>query len=193
MGIAKALKANVWEREPNEHYVEPSWVSRRLFEEEKFVGGVWDPCCGYGNIPEAARDAGFDVYSSDLIDRGYVYMDERQSFLSFAGACEDFPNIVCNPPFNILKEFALHALSVTTDKVAMICPAARLNAAHWIIPTPLKTVWLMTPRPSMPPGRVIAAGEKPGSGKAEYCWLVWEHGFVGAPEMKWLRRDGEPK
>lgn len=52
--------------------------------------------------------------------------------------------------------------------------------------------WLMTPRPSMPPGHVIARGEKPGGGKMDFCWLVWDRSYhQGAPELRWLRRDGD--
>jgi hypothetical protein len=40
----KKLEAHVWEREANEHYVEPVWCSRRLFEEEDFRPTIWDPC-----------------------------------------------------------------------------------------------------------------------------------------------------
>lgn len=45
------------------------------------------------------------------------------------------------------------------------------------------------PRPSMPPGHVIAAGEKPAGGKMDFCWLVFEHGYGGSPELCWLRRS----
>jgi hypothetical protein len=41
----------------------------------------------------------------------------------------------------------------------------------------------------MPPGYVIAAGEKPGGGKMDFCWLVFEQGFADEPELRWLRRD----
>jgi hypothetical protein len=41
----------------------------------------------------------------------------------------------------------------------------------------------------MPPGYVIAAGEKPGGGKMDFCWIVFEHGFSGVPELRWLRRN----
>lgn len=56
--------------------------------------------------------------------------------------------------------------------------------------TPLRRVWMMTPRPSMPPGHVITAGGKITGGKMDYCWLVWEAGYEGEAEIKWLRRDG---
>lgn len=189
VGAARKLDAHVWEREANEHYVEPEWCSARLFEEERFPGQVWDPCCGFGRIPDAARAAGYFVFASDIIDRGYDALSECSDFL----CCNDHQaseSIVCNPPFNIAAKFALHALSLgNTHKIAMVFPTARLNAAHWFQGTPLRRVWLMTPRPSMPPGHVIAAGGKPGGGKMDFCWLVWERGYEGAPDLRWLRRD----
>ena len=83
-----------------------------------------------------------------------------------------------------------HAIEVTGLKVAVIFPTARLNAAHWIRETPLRRVWLLTPRPSMPPGHVIAAGQKAGGGKVDFCWLVFERGHQGPAELRWLYRDG---
>ncbi len=74
------------------------------------------------------------------------------------------------------------------DSIAAV-PVGRLNAAHWLKGTPLARVWLMTPRPSMPPGHVITRGEKPGGGKVDFCWLVWTRGRTAPAEMRWLRRD----
>jgi len=182
----KEVNAHVWEREEHEHYVEPYWCSNRLFEEERFDGGIWDPCCGFGRIPDGAIMAGIGGIGTDLVDRGYRRLGGTIDFMK----CDHIfaPNIVCNPPFDIAPAFAQRALMVP-GKVAMIFPTARLNAAHWLRGTPLKRVWLMTPRPSMPPGHTIAAGKKPGGGKMDYCWLVWEHGHEGCAELRWLQRD----
>lgn len=183
----KPLKAHVWEREANEHYVEPEWCSERLFTEESFQGNIWDPCCGFGRIIVSAKKAGLNASGSDLIDRGCDSSLTPYDFLSSLLIVTQ--NIVCNPPFDIAPQFALHALKLAERKVAMIFPTARLNAAHWLRETPLTRVWLMTPRPSMPPGHTILAGQKPGGGKMDYCWLVWERNYVGPTEIKWLRRD----
>lgn len=183
----KPLKAHVWDREIDEHYVEPEWCSRRLFEEEKFDGAIYDPCCGFGTIVVGALKQGLSAAGSDLVDRGWDSTRTPHDFL--APSDWRYRNIVCNPPFNIAAQFAEVALARADLKVAMIFPTARLNAAHWLQGTPLKLVWLMTPRPSMPPGRTITAGEKPGGGKMDFCWLVWEHGFSGDAAIRWLRRD----
>ncbi len=184
----RPLNAQIWQREPEEHYCEPFWCSERLFAEDKFEGAVWDPCCGFGRIPDSAIKAGLPAMGTDIVDRGYQEFEGVQDFLT--SHSDNIPNIVCNPPFNIAARFAEHALALNgVQKVAMIFPTARLNAAHWLRGTPLARVWLMTPRPSMPPGHVLAAGEKPGGGKMDFCWLVWTKGRIGPADLRWLRRD----
>jgi hypothetical protein len=185
----RAENSHIWQREEHEHYVEPEWCSRRLFEVESFEGGIFDPCCGFGTIPEAASAANYPVSAHDIVNRGYAYSACEADFLK----TDESPqaNIVCNPPFDIFREFAAHALALPgIRKVAMIWLVRTLPAARWLQQTPLKTIYLLTPRPSMPPGHVIARGEKPGGGKQDFCWLVWEKGFYGEPSIKWLHRDG---
>jgi len=184
---AVPVKAHSWQREAQEHYVEPFWCSERLFAEEKFEGQVWDPCCGFGRIPESATKAGYRAIATDILDRGYRDFTGSFDFLGLDQSRAD--NIVCNPPFNMAGRFARHALDLGAKKVAMIFPTARLNAAHWLHGTPLARVWLMTPRPSMPPGHTITAGQKPSGGKMDFCWLVWTKGRIGPADLRWLRRD----
>ena len=58
-GLVRCYKAaGIWARDPHDWYVEPSWVSRRLFEEETFAGSVTDPACGLGIIVKSARESG---------------------------------------------------------------------------------------------------------------------------------------
>lgn len=185
---AAPINAHSFPRETHEHYVEPHWCSERLFAEEDFKPGIWDPCCGFGRIPDAAERAGLYSISTDIVDRGYRNLSTKLDFLKMERGRA--PNIVCNPPFNIAPEFALHALALPEwKKIAMIFPTARLNAAHWLHETPLARVWLMTPRPSMPPGHTITAGQKPRGGKKDFCWLVWTPGRIGPADLRWLKRD----
>lgn len=188
--IKRAENSHIWQREEHEHYVEPEWCSKRLFEVEKFDGLIWDPCCGFGRIPDSAKAAGYGALAGDIVDRGYpgTSIDD---FLTFKSG--GLYNIVCNPPFDIFKEFALHALASEAPKVAMIWLVRTLPAARWLQDTPLVRIHLLTPRPSMPPGHTIAAGEKPGGGKQDFCWLVWENPkpvTASFPALRWLHRDG---
>jgi hypothetical protein len=98
-------------------------------------------------------------------------------------------NIVTNPPFQICDQALRHSLKLDVDAIAMIWLTRRLNAAHWLADTPLARVYMLTPRPSMPPGEVISRGEKPKGGKQDFGWLVFRRGYVGPPELRWLHRD----
>lgn len=193
---ARRLNAHIWDRDPHGHYVEPTWCSARLFEKEHFgpAGSlVFDPACGWGRILQSAA-AGYTAVGADIVDR----LDHQMSGVSaFATGdflkCQPIPavsGVVCNPPFDLIEAFCERALEIATFKVAMLVPLRRLPAAHWLERLPLETIWLLTPRPSMPPGSYIAAGHKPGGGQADFCWLVFRKDlFAWAPRLRWLHRD----
>jgi hypothetical protein len=197
--MMRARKTHIFEKEQRGHYVEPAWVSERLFEVEQFSPVVYDPSCGWGTITWCAQGAGYDVWGSDIVDRGRHGLGghfRKRDFLTLAPVpwkIKPF-SIVCNPPFDFVQEFCEHALEVGAEKVAMICLVRRLNAAHWLRALPLERVWLLTPRPSMPPGSWIAKGGKPGGGTQDFCWLVFNRGrrLIPDPELKWLHRDERP-
>jgi hypothetical protein len=178
--------AHIWTKHPGGFYTEPSWCSERLFDAEPFVRTVMDPAAGSGRIPIAAAAYGYEVVTSDIVDRGFL-LDAIGDFLT---STHHVANIVSNPPFPILREFTLHALTVARRKVALLWPLRRLPAARWLEATPLRRIHLLTPRPSLPPGDLIAAGMKPGNGSQDFCWLVFERGYIGNPETLWLHRDG---
>ena len=180
--------ANIWPPEPDGFYIDPSWCSERLFASERFTGSVWDPAVGIGRIAEAARHAGYSTYATDIADRGYQHFDGCGDFLRCEQARGD--NIICNPPYHICRAFLEHALKLARERIAMIWLARRLNAARWLADTPLVRIYLLTPRPSMPPGHIILAGAKPRGGTQDFCWLVFDHRHTGAPELRWLHRDG---
>jgi hypothetical protein len=198
---AKPRRSHIWDRDPDGHYAEPSWTSERLFEEEWFGASgslLFDPACGWGRILQSAAAAGYTVLGADVLDRLDREMLGRIPF-----AIGDFlkrrpipsvPSVVCNPPFDHIEAFCEHALRIATFKVAMLVPLRRLAAAHWLEGLPLETVWLLSPRPSMPPGSYIAAGHKPGGGKQDYCWLVFRKDlFAWTPRLRWLHRDASPE
>ena len=187
----KRRRAHIFAKEKYGHYVEPLWVSRRLFEVESFRSVIYDPACGWGHILRSAHAAGYTVIGGDIVDRkrhrlGPLF--RKANFLTMKGW--GYADIVCNPPFDHVQEFCEHAIKLRARKVAMICLVRRLNAAHWLQQLPLCRIWLLTPRPSMPPGKWIAAGNKPGGGTQDFCWLVFEQDYAGGtPAICWLHRE----
>jgi hypothetical protein len=193
MNAPVALNAHLWVRHPDDWYVEPSWVSERLFATESFRGNIVDPACGLGRIVDAARSAGLHALGMDIVSRSIACSAEID-FLHVSwwakGARVD--NIVSNPPFKHAQRFVELALERADRKIAMLLPSKWIHGdgrSRWLAGTPLRRVLFITPRPSMPPGPVIEAGIAPGGGKADFAWFVWHVGFDGRPELGWLRRD----
>jgi hypothetical protein len=108
---------------------------------------------------------------------------------------EPYENIVSNPPFNGSQDLVALALKRTQRKCALLLPTVWINGdarSRWLETTPLSRVLFITPRPSMPPGKVIAAGEKPGNGTRDYAWFIWDKTNTWKarpPKIGWLRRD----
>lgn len=191
--------SHIFDRDKLDHYVEPGYVSKRLFDVESFRPThlqsepvILDPCCGWGRIPTAAIEAGYQVLASDIAARwacdwAYVldFFDPKAEYF-FRTA----QSVVTNPPFDRIEEVARRACELASYKVALICPLRRLPAAKWLRDLPLKKIWVMTPRPSMPSGEHIRAGGRIGGGTQDFVWLIFEKGCDhGCPEMDWLHRD----
>jgi hypothetical protein len=156
---------------------------------------IWDPCCGWGRIPQAAVAAGYRAIGSDIVDRGAASKTgitfRRIDFLCNPPVVRLPFSIIGNPPFDRLQEFVARALALGARKVAFIWRIQRLAAARWLQGTPLARIYLLTPRPSMPPGSHIEAGGYVGGDSHDYAWLVFERGHNGRPELHWLLRDGK--
>jgi hypothetical protein len=178
-------QSHIYARDPEDRYVEPSWVSSRLFEVELFIGIIHDPAAGSGQIVNAARSAGLEATGADIVP-----CIEGMDAIDFFQDRNNVDNVISNPPYALLRKFALQALTLAVRKVALLVPVARLNAAGgWLKDTPLRRVWLLSPRPSIPPHQLILDGKKPQGGRVDFCWLIWQQGFRGAATLHWLWRD----
>lgn len=190
MAKIREKQAHLWERDEYDWYVEPRECSRALFTVERFEGVVWDPACGSGRIVQQAKALGLDAVGTDVVHRS-SYCLRKLDFLK-DGQISDFGNIVTNPPFSDAEEFIRRALKIVPHggKIAAILPIVWLTGfstkRNWLPISPLRKVFPLSPRPSMPPGRVIEAGERPGNGTKDYCWLLWQVGYTGSAEVVFL-------
>lgn len=190
MTIDRAKQAHLWVRDEHDWYVEPYECSLALFDHVTFSGSIWDPACGIGRIVKSALLSGLDCFGSDIIARSSTCSIECDFFDS--RKILPYENIISNPPFGRAEEFVLRSLSLVPvgGHVAMILPlvwmAGFSSKRDWLPRSPLQTVLPISPRPSMPPGAVIAAGEKPGNGTKDFAWFVWKKGTSDTPRIDFL-------
>lgn len=107
------------DRAEHDYYATSPEAVEELLKVEKFTKKVWECACGEGHISKVLEAHGYEVISTDLIDRGFGegYVD----FLKTEKTNIPF-DIVTNPPYKFAKEFVEKAIEVIADgrKVAML-------------------------------------------------------------------------
>lgn len=199
MTIAAEKAAHIWERDGLDWYVEEPRAAAELLKVERFVGHVWDPCCGQGNIVKELLAFGYDAIGTDIVQRVSAEEPWFKCAFDFRETGQILaPNIVMNPPFfkgKGTEEFIRRALALAKGKVAafvdvkFLAGSARANGLYREHrPT---RVWFITPRISCPPGEWLAQGNKAGGGTADWCWLVWDltAPIGSATQLGWLRKE----
>lgn len=181
--FAKAQTDDPANRETHDFY--PTWpaATKALVQAETFFGPIWEPACGDGAMSRVLKAAGYDVISTDLVDRGYG--EGGRDFLMEWSPLA--PNIVTNPPFRWAIEFTDRALHLTTGKVALFLRLAFLEGVErgrWFKGTPLASVWVMSRRVPIQRGRMAEDGD--GHGVMAFAWFVWDHAHSGRPEIGFL-------
>lgn len=175
------------EREANDYYATEPRAVELLLELEDFSHHIWEPACGEGHISKVLEAHGYDVLSTDLIDRGYGFGGVDFLVGDTVYDCD----IITNPPYKYGMEFAEKALKTVSNghKVAMFLKLQFLegkNRGKLFEKYPPKTVYVSR-------GRLLCAknadfdGMRAGGGSAvAYCWFVWEKGYTGNTVIKWF-------
>lgn len=169
-------------REKDDFYPTPPEGTQALLRVETFSGAIWEPACGDGAISKVLSAAGYDVVSTDLVDRGHGVA--RIDFLMEQRSLA--PNIVTNPPFKMVAPFIRQALALSSCKACMLLRLACLEGTERreIFDTsPLARVWVFSRRLSMKRGGFD--GETAG-GMLAFAWFVWEHGYTGKPTLGFI-------
>ncbi len=184
-------------RPNNDHYPTPPEFVRALFSVENFRGGIWEPCCGSGEMLEeivrsnpngtrgflgstidtkehllsiGCQDAGFHVLTPN---DGLSIMCE-EDFLITKKSNQD--NIITNPPYSIANDIVKHALSIDiSGKVAMLLNVkwlTSLKRKNQIFDIdPPNRVWICSDRLAMYPKEWEG---KKGAPTENYAWFIWD-------------------
>jgi hypothetical protein len=171
-----------------EFYPTPPEATRALLSVESFDGSIWEPACGRGAISRVLEAAGYEVVSTDLIQRDY-----GAGRIDFLGEtlCRA-KHIVTNPPYGrgLGDAFVRHALKLTAEtggSVAMLLNLASLSHpkrhALWT-QNPPAVIYALDELVCWPEGDAAQARSLTASHR--YCWVVWKPGHVGRPSFWWL-------
>lgn len=176
------------DREIDDFYATDPKAAELLLGLETF-DKIWECACGEGHLSKIFEKSGYQVRSSDLIDRGYgeVGID----FLSPDITSWD-GDIITNPPYKYALEFVEKSLSIIPNgnKVAMFLKIQFLEGKarkKLFMSQPPKTVYVSSSR------LLCAKNGKFGKGvgfisssAVAYAWYVWEKGFNGTTQLKWF-------
>jgi len=171
------------EREKNDYYATEPRVIGELLARETFSDFIWEPACGEGHLSKALKEKGKEVYSTDLIDRGFG--NELGDFLNWSTTLPT-GDIITNPPYKYAQEFVEKAIQYTNNKVAMFLKLTFLEGQKrkkLFEKYPPKIIYVYSSR------RKCALNgnfEDTGSSASCYAWFVWQKGFAGKPTIEWI-------
>lgn len=154
-------------RQEHDFYSTSFAATEKLLKVEKFAGEIWECCCGDGAITKVLQSHNYNVYSSDLYDRGY-----GETNVNFLSSNRTAINIITNPPFQNSIEFLVKANRIATKKVAFLLPLRYLEGKargiYYSINPPSR-VWVFSKRAGMYKDGVEQMG-----GLMAFAWFVWD-------------------
>lgn len=171
------------EREKHDYYSTDPKAIDMLLEHESIEYNLWEPACGEGHLSKRLIEHGYNVYSSDLINRGYG--EAEKDFLKEEKIFDG--SIITNPPYRYATEFILKALELVSEghyvymflKLTALEGQDRYKKIYSKYPP--KKVYVFTKRISCSKNGIIT-----GSSAVAYAWFVWEKGYQGETIIKWL-------
>ena len=181
------------ERESNDYYATEPIAIDKLLEVEQLDKNIWECACGEGHLSERLKQYGKNVYSTDLINRGY--QDEIIDFLD-ATQCNAFKgttfDILTNPPYKYAKEFVLKGLELLQDgdkcfmflKLTFLEGKARYKELFSKYPP--KKIYVFSERVLCAKNGKFKEMKESGGSAVAYAWFVWEKGYKGTTEISWV-------
>lgn len=127
-GLGAMMTGGNGKRAKDDFYPTPPDATRALLPLiADFPSRLWEPACGDGAIQRVLMAGGFNVYGTDIVDRGWSD-DAPSDFLTTTPIFRRPFGIVTNPPFKLAAQFIDHACGMT-PYVAMLLKATFWNAA----------------------------------------------------------------
>lgn len=180
------------EREINDYYATDPIAIDKLLEHETPYSLIYEPAAGEGHLAERLKAKGYEVFTSDIIERKYK-LDKVQDFLKLERDSNDIEyDIVTNPPYKFAKEFVLKSLDLIKEqrKVYMFLKLTFLEGKNrykeLFSKFPPKKVYVFSERILCAKNADFEKMRAGGGSAVAYAWFVWEKGFKGRTEIDWI-------
>ena len=168
------------DRQKDDFYATPPEATQQLLDVEKFEGKIYEPCCGQGHISKVLIKNGYDVESSDLVNRGY-----GKSNIDFLMEYQTRDNIITNPPYGrLLMQFVRQTQKIADKKIAMLLKLTFLEGQErkeFFKEYPPTRVHVFSKRLSL-----MKNGESYDGGMMALAWFVWEKNNKTTTTINWL-------
>lgn len=153
---------------------------------------IWECAAGAGNLSNRLIELGYNVYATDLMDRGCDNIYSGIDFLK----CKHLPYncniILTNPPFKYATEFAQKALELLPNggyyiafmNISYITGQKRYNSIY-------KHGNLIAFCPFVKRVECWRNNDKEkygGSAMVDFAWYIFKKGYKGLPNLVWLDR-----
>lgn len=179
-----ATAHGIEDREQNDFYATEPKATELLLEKETFTHDILEPCAGGGDMTKILQQHGYNVTSSDIIDRGLegVIVKDVFDWQSWHG------DIVTNPPYKLALPILKHCLDIVPEghKVAMFLRLLFLEGKArkaFFEENPPKVIYVAS-------GRLNCAKngdfDKYPSSAVAYAWFVFEKGYTGDTVVRWI-------
>lgn len=175
------------ERQNEDFYATDPIAAKLLLEVEDFSNNIWECGCGQKHLANVFENAGFNVRSSDIVDR---CGNEIYDFLSSDNTSWN-GDIVTNPPYKLAKEFIEKAIDIIPEgrKVAMFLKIQFLEGKErkkLFQKYPPKVIYVSSSRILCAKNAEFEAMKAGGGSAVAYAWYVWEKGYHGDTILKWI-------
>lgn len=182
------------EREEHDYYAtDPSSLEKYLEALKRdhitLDINIWECACGEGHLSKLLEQKGFNVKSTDLIDRGY-----GEGGIDFINTQTKWGGyILTNPPYKYAKEFVEHSLELIEENnyVIMFLKLQFLEGKarrKLFDKKQLKYVYVFSERQRCAMNGDFSKYTNNGGthGAVAYCWFMWQKGFKGEPIIRWI-------
>ena len=191
-----AVMAQLHDRSDHlQDYPTPPWATRALCEMLVHNGlslsrkRVWEPAANRGFMVRPLAEYFETVFGSDVHDYGCGYQT-RDFLLPYVDEVPRWDWVATNPPYRLGLDFALRALDVATDGVALFMRTQWVEGEdrhrRLFGRRPPAAIWQFTERVPLLKGRCVRSGtrydglnaggepvEKTASTATAYAWFVW--------------------